>query len=217
MNNKVIISVVVTVIILGGLAGYALFAPKGSQQPSPAPIAATPEPTPTPISGQKSLKELLSLGQSVKCTFSDSMSSVATQGTVYVGNQKMKGDFSSMTGGKTTMSHILVDSPTSYFWTDGSTVGMKMNLSASAMPSASVNNKGVDVDKKMDFKCDSWVVDNSVFTLPKEVKFSELTIPTGTKSSSGSGQVDVKAMQCASCNSLPAASQAQCKAALSCL
>jgi hypothetical protein len=210
MNRKLIISVIVTVLILGGLAGYAVFAPKISQNPNLSSVASS-EPTPTETPAQKSLKDLLSAGQPVKCGFNDSMSPVAVSGNVYISSGKMRGDFTSMTGGQDIKSHMIVDSQTAYLWTDGSASGIKMSLAATA-PGAS--GKGFDADKKMDYKCDPWVVDNSLFTLPKTVKFSTLSIPTSS-GASASGQEN-KATQCSVCDNAPANSKAQCLAALGC-
>ena len=60
-------------------------------------------------SSQKSLKDLIGLGQTQECTFTTEGSS----GKVYIGGGKMRGDFSTTTEGQTVISLMLVDGQTS--------------------------------------------------------------------------------------------------------
>jgi hypothetical protein len=124
---------------------------------------------------QSSLKDLLALGTSQKCTFSDSN----TAGTFYIASGKSRGDFSSTVAGKATATHMIGDGKTSYVWIDGQKQGFKMSLEAAAdqkqanaQPNAS---QGVDMNKKMNYSCEAWTADNSMFTLPSGIEFVDMS------------------------------------------
>ena len=177
-------------------------------------------------SAQQSLNELLASGRSQKCTFTDTTDGGSYTGTVYVGAGKMRTDFDSTVNGQTTKGHMLVEGQTSYTWMDGMMQGFKMSLDADAQADASAEQQTLDPEKKADYRCDSWGVDSSIFNLPSGVTFSDLSsmmpqVPTGggvqgEATGSAGGSTDLKAMQCAACDSLTGDAQAQCKAALIC-
>ncbi len=216
MNRTVLIAIIILVLLVGGGAFYRM---ANRSKPTPVNQVGTqtevsPSTGASGVSAQQSMKDLLASGQSQQCTFSDE---TGNTGTVYVANSKMRGDFNSTVDGKTTASHMIVDQPTAYVWMDGQTDGFKMSLDAVKQPQGSTQS--VDIDKKVDYTCTSWSTDASIFTLPAGIEFRDMgafTVPSGTMQTSGMPATGGTAEQCAACNSLPAASQAQCKAALNC-
>lgn len=183
MKVKVIVIVVLLLALLGG--GY--FMMKGKS------VDSSP----------KSFKDLLALGLSQKCSFDG--------GTVYVANGKSRGDFS-------PNSHMIVDGTTSYIWTDGEKTGFKTTFDLNAQTSANMPtpagtsiSRSFDYDKEANYNCETWISDNSVFELPKEVTFQDFSalIPTPN---SGSGS----SSQCSYCDSLTGDNKTQCLAALNC-
>lgn len=129
-----------------------------------------------PAAKASSVKDLLALGTSQKCTYSDDNSS----GTFYVSGGKSRGDFTASSGTTTTKGHMIADSKTSYVWMDGQRQGYKMSLedvktnaqANSSQPSG--QNQGVDVNKEMNFNCESWTADSSMFALPDGIEFIDL-------------------------------------------
>lgn len=159
------------------------------------------------------LKDLISKGVAQSCTF-DSGSS---NGSVYISGGKVRGDFDVVAGGQTVKSHMLVMDSTSYIWTDGQKTGFKMTFD----PNADTTNKkdtsaytkqGFDPNADNNYKCSTWVTDNTKFTLPSDVTFSSFDIPKGT----GSTTSGSSASQCAYCNALSGDDKTQCLTALKC-
>ena len=194
--------------------------------------------TVSPSSGPTSLKALLASTESTRCTFASSAESADSEGVVYTAGGKMRGDFkiTMKVGipGKITLSHMIVDSQTSYMWSDGMTTGFTM-LRASIenqQPGGAQNaqQSPVAMDEKTDYHCDPWSKDDAEFTPPASVKFSDMSAmmqqvkTPGTKtlrtvSPSGAsvpaGNADLKAMQCGACDQAGDSKDA-CRAALGC-
>ena len=134
--------------------------------------------------GSKSLKDLLASGVAQKCTYTTTMDTGSTEGTTYISGGKIRGDFSTTVSGKTTQSHMISDSKTSYVWTEGEKTGFKTTISEADTSEANSNDTpsnysgsttGADLSQKADYKCAAWVVDGSVFTPPATVKFTDLS------------------------------------------
>ena len=157
----------VAIVALG-----AFFMFKGKTSPSST-NQSNNSTTPVNSSIQTSFKSLLAGGTSQKCTFNDRSTTDATQGTVYVTTGHFRGDFSSVADGKTQQIHMISDGQMSNMWFNGQTTGYKTKFDSSA--SASSQSKGPDTNKDMNFNCSAWSVDSSLFTLPTDVKFTDLT------------------------------------------
>ena len=129
----------------------------------------------------------------------------------------MRGDFTTSTEGKTVTSHILVDGQTSYLWMDGQKMGYKFTVEESDETGNDTNKApagSLDLEKKSDYSCKPWSTDSSLFSLPDDIEFSDMSnimSPSGTQSPDSS-----KAAQCAACDSAPESARQQCKAALGC-
>ncbi len=211
MDKKVIIGIVVAVLVVGG--GIFVASSNKSSQPTPASTSGQQTAT-QPGDSQKSLKDLITAGQSVTCKFSDTAS--GSDGVMYISSGKSRGDFSTTSQGQTMKAHTIADKDSSYMWTDNSATGYKTSLSA-AKPSGSPDkSQGMDPDKKMDYKCDPWSADATMFDLPKGVNFTEMGAMMVQPSASATGTQNSNAAQCAACDSAPAESRAQCRAALNC-
>jgi hypothetical protein len=204
VNKKLLIAIGILLLIVGVGAYFFMSSRLGSTTPTTQQTATSGE-----SSAQKSLRDLIALGESQECLFSTSEES---SGTIYITSGKMRGDFSSTVEGETTISHMLVEDKTSYVWIEGQDMGYKFTHDESAdTQNGTATQQNVDLDQKADYTCKPWVVDSSMFTLPQNIEFkdmSELTGPSGTQ--------DTKAAQCAACDSAPEDAQAQCRAALGC-
>lgn len=203
------IGVIVIVLLLIGFGGYMLFGNRTVSGPTPQASPATQQNQ--PLVGAKSLKELLVAGQPQTCTFSDA----DTSGTVFVGGGKMRGDFTSPVNGVQMGSHVILDGQIFYMWTDGQTQGFKMEFTpseATAGAATKMPKDSFDPDKKVDYSCSGWTIDQSKFVLPASVKFADAKemVPQGSK------MQDSGKDQCAACNSLSGDAAAQCKKALGC-
>ncbi len=210
MNTKIILVIGLLILIGGGI----FFLTKKSSSP----VTTTGNQTGNAIEG--TLKSLLTGGKSVKCTFTNQVEGATSEGTVYVAGEKMRGDFKTNTQGASSNSHMIVDSQFSYIWTDESNQGFKFPVGSEASPGtqgtadegASANNQPINLDEKVNYSCQDWSTDNSLFTLPSNVTFSTFTIP----GASGSPESNQPSNPCAACANLPAEAQQACKTQLNC-
>ncbi|OGD63755.1 hypothetical protein A2160_03715 [Candidatus Beckwithbacteria bacterium RBG_13_42_9] len=222
MNKTLIVVGLVLFLLVGG---GLLLTMKRSAEPTPsqqtAPAAQNNNSNNTGnIEG--TLKSLLSQGKSVKCTYTSKMDSTSSNGTVYVANGKMRGDFQSTSPEITASGHIIVDSQYSYFWSDQSNQGIKMAVGGETVPSPTTqNNQALDLNQPVTYSCSDWTADSSLFTLPKDVTFSTFNLPSlppasGSDSHPASGTVS-PANQCAVCDNIPqGTARDTCKAQLNC-
>jgi hypothetical protein len=219
MNKTVLMAGVgVGAIIILGLGGFFFLNKNKSNSPEQVTQESEAE---TQMAGAQSFKDLMKLSSSQTCTFQDT--ETGSNGTVYGGSGKVRGDFTTQANGQTVGSHVISDGQTVYVWTDGQTQGMKMSLaSIESMTPDTTNKNSVDFDKKVDYDCDSWSVDFSKFELPSGVEFQSMDemmqesmgqpklSPAATSSGSST------APNCSACDNVPAAAQAQCRQAMGC-
>lgn len=207
MNKKIILVGALLLLIAGG---YFMFTKSSKNSPDTSGQSANSAP--------KSLKDLLTAGVAQKCTFSMTQESGNQSGTTYITNGKLRGDFTSQANGKTMETHMIVSGNTSYVWQEGEKEGFKSSFDPSTSVSGSEaqsasTTASLDFNKQGDYKCSAWVVDESMFTPPSDVKFndfSQLMKPT----TSGTGQGE--SSQCSVCDSLSGDDKTQCRTALSC-
>ncbi len=186
--NKTLPWVIAGVAVLGALVLYFTMG-KAPSQPSPA----ANQPTTTgQTSGETghSMKELLAAGVAQQCTFSDTTNNVTTQGTVYVGTGRLRADSTTTDTLHTTVSHTIVLDNRAYVWVDGMPTGFMMSLTGTTQ--APPSQPGVSADKKINYQCSGWLVDQSKFNLPSSVEFMSAgaaapqgTMPTRNPGSTG--------------------------------
>lgn len=216
--KKVILGVIVLLVLLVG--GVLLNRAKPTSEVADSTAAKSLAETQTNSTAEKSsLKSLLAMNKSQKCTFDVESSS----GTNYITGGKMRGDFTAKTGGSTATTHMIVDGQTSYVWMDGQTSGYKMDFSAMQGNSTKgdVNNTGqvnVDPNRDMNYNCTGWSVDNSVFVLPTNIKFADMSAmmdqyqtPPTIAPIPGNTNMD---QMMAACNKLPEPAKTQCLASM---
>lgn len=213
MNKKVLIIVAVVIVVAAGVY-FSLGKNKDGNKESTR-LADDSKMAPT-----KSLKDLVLQGKAMKCSFKNENS----EGTFYVADQKVRGDISASVNGKDFKNHTLIMDKTSYTWIEGEKKGFKMTVSDNAPQTQNLTptqkQEAVNMEAKMNYRCDDWSKDNSYFELPKDVSFSDLSslIPNVNIPSLNQPSNNVKKDNpaCAACDQAPAASRAQCKLALGC-
>ena len=182
--------------------------------------------------GSTSLKELMTGSASQKCEFTTGEAGSTSQGTVYVANGKMRGDFTVTASGKTMVSHMINDGQTFYTWMDGTNTGYKMTVqSMDQNQSMSTSQSGsVDPNAKYDYNCSAWTADSAQFNLPANITFTDMATimqniatptPTPTKSTSKTPtptptQTTSNPSVCGYCDTLGAEQKAQCRVAYAC-
>lgn len=123
-----------------------------------------------------SIANLLTSGKNVNCamTYPDGKGS----GTIYVSGHKMRGDF--MVNAEAmgeVKSSMIQDGEYAYMWSDVDKKGTKFKVAGIGTPSPAANSKteSVDVNQEVDLKCSSWGVDSSMFIVPTDVEFTDMS------------------------------------------
>lgn len=155
MKNKTIIYAVVAVLVVVGIVVLAT----GKKSDSPE-----------AKSGQSSLKELIAMEGSQKCAVTSKNEASESSGEVYVTNGMMKGEFTSLAGGQTVKSYMIIKENKSYIWSDIMPQGFMMEFGAET-PTTGEQNQGMDVNQEYSYECEDWTADNSAFELPTGIQF----------------------------------------------
>jgi hypothetical protein len=171
--NKALIGLVVAVVVIGG--GYYYWQnakTNGFDASKPYAISGevggTASSTAASNTKEMSLKDLLVSTKAQKCTLKVGTLGAGVDGVVYVSSGKIRGDFSSDSAVGKVGTHMIVRDGSTYSWVDGFKAGLK----APVVAGTASKSGGVDVNAKFNYDCGTWSVDNSVFTLPKEITFS---------------------------------------------
>lgn len=225
MNKKIVTVIVVILLLLLLLVGGLYFMKKSPQIAMQNETGKSQNAAQDQVqkpSAMTTLKDLLTSGSSQKCTFEEKSDSFSVSGTTYISGGKVRSDYSSGVGTVMSSGHMITDGKTSYIWTEGQTTGFKMAFDEAnsdgstnttkdktTTPTDTTTSKeGVDPNKAMNYNCSGWSADNSMFTPPANIKFSDLN---SMKSPSTTGN-----NQCSVCNSLSGEEKTQCLSALKC-
>lgn len=175
-QKQLMVAIAVTILLLLGIGGYFLFS-KNQTVPAQNQTSNT-------TSGQESgsamnsLVDLLAGGGNVTCNFdvpSDENGN-SSKGTVYISNGNMRGDFETTQDGKITNMSMIRKGNDNYVWGDGMETGIKMTLSPEDLKTETNEaSKYVDLNKKADYRCNPWGVDQSKLTPPSNVKFTDFS------------------------------------------
>lgn len=217
-KTKIVAGIIVLIVLLGGGAFLMTKKPQPQASTLSAKIEQPEARKVTTETAQGTLKSLVASGKSVKCSFNNNNAtdSAKVSGTVYVSGGKMRGDFKTTSGNSDSVnSHVVVDSQNSYIWTNTNKQGYKFAIADQQQTNTVRKSQGPDMNQTVDYSCQDWSVDSSVFTLPNDITFSSLAIPavpnaTSRGSTGGSNQ-------CAVCDNIPAGSgRDACKSQLKC-
>ncbi len=172
MEPKTLIGIVVALVVVGGGIWYVSGQP--AQIPADGESATTGEET---AEGSGTLADLMKRSGSYKCTVevkpTQANANTESSGTVYVGNGKMRGDFSTVIaamGGKKVESHMITSDGYVYTWSDMMPQGVKVQVSAGEEGTAT--QAGMDASAAVDYHCGPWSVETSRFTVPGDITFT---------------------------------------------
>lgn len=198
MNQQgFIVPLLIAVVIVGVIgAGAVVYF---TRQPAVQPIndideeivqvplsSSTPSVAPqTESSFTGKVTDLLKRGQNLSCTFDRADQTGTISGTVYIASQgqRMRGDFKLTQPDATVIdSHMIRDGQYNYFWTDQLPQGTKIIISEEDIKKAEEQTSTPDtagqqqvLDKDFNYRCRSWSVDTSMFNLPPDKEFVDLT------------------------------------------
>ena len=172
---------------------------------------------------QSTLKDLLSSGIAQQCTFSDKSEDNDISGVMYVDQNRMRGDFTTVVDDKTLISHMMVKDDTSYTWQEGEDTGYMMKYDPDQMmpqdgeeTPTSPQGETVDPDKVVDYKCSPWIVDGSMFNPPSNVEFTDFSSMMQKQPPGQENSGEVMQNPCSACDNLTGDAKNQCLTALKC-
>lgn len=191
MQKNVLIGIAAIIVLFLGGAYFLL----GKSKTTPtAPLTANQANNQQQATEKTSLKDLLAGNRNVSCTTTYPIDEkTSTNGTIFVSGKKMRGDFNVTVSGKNMMTYMIQDGTYVYVWTSDATQGTKMKVDAvekATGDQTQKTNQSFDVNKQVDVKCSNWSVDESKFTPPSNVTFTDLSqmlqkLPTSAVTKSG--------------------------------
>lgn len=174
MGIKAIIIAIVALGVVGGGAYYVTSKNKDDGQRSSDSQSSEQN------DKLASIKGLIEEGRDLQCTFNSTESNGdRISGTVYISNERMRGDFSLETDDNPEYkSNVLQDGTNQYFWEESSKEGVKMkidNVEPSEEQETAAEQQSIDQDRQYDFDCSDWSVDETMFSPPGDVEFTDFS------------------------------------------
>ena len=172
MNKRIVIAVAFILVAVLAVVGYLLTRNNStpiSQQADSRP-SATSQSTPQ-VNNMQSIQNLLASNQSVTCKVSQPEANL--NGTVYVSNNKVRGDFNSKVNGKDVATHTIFSDNTAYVWTDLANQGTKIKIDPNNIP-ATGSAQAANLNTQFNVECQPWTVDSTKFTPPSTINFIAL-------------------------------------------
>jgi len=136
--------------------------------------------------GEEGLKgniyDLLKLNRDIKCTFKSESEDGTTLGVTYVTGGKTKTEVEIKNDDMNIKSYSILDGDWIYTWTSESNQGTKTNLKEmeGVIDEDTDDNTAESSDyynqyHEFDYKCTSWSPDESLFDLPENIEFVDLS------------------------------------------
>lgn len=161
------------------------------------------------------IKDLMSLGQAVKCTFENPDGQ--GKGTVFAQGSKAKTEMEIDMDGQKISMNTLVDGDWIYQWGNSMMGNTKMNIKEMEKLSDQYQEgnqewnpepeQSQSYNQELNYNCSPWGVDDSVFNLPAGVEFTDTTKQI-TKMVDDTQ--NMKQDLCKMCESLPDEAKTEC-------
>lgn len=168
-----------------------------------------------------SIKDILGMGQSLKCVWNQPQDDKEVKGTMYVSDKKFRQMVNFPQEDKNIEINTISDGEYIYTWGgfSGNNQGTKFKIEElnKITPPPVADEKpaeNVDLEKKLDYKCSPWSADQSMFTPPSDVNFVDQMelMNKATEQLKNAGS-DI----CALCDKAPnEEARQQCKASAKC-
>lgn len=135
-----------------------------------------PEPE---LTGFGTMKELFGRGKDLECQITTVDNSVASEGTFFVADQKIRGDFITTSPDLEgdALSSIIIIEDTMYVWTEieGESYGVKSQMQTTEDTDVQTQEP-VSLDERVKYACQKWErVDQSIFIPPSDVMFNDMS------------------------------------------
>ncbi len=171
MMKTIVVIVVAGAIVFGG---YSLYKKNKSENMSQVAnqIESDKLTTEEPAKKKMAFSEFVKQSGSYQCTVKQSMSDFDSNGIVYVNDGRMRGEFETIAEGMNIKSHIIMRDGFVYTWSSAAPkIGFKMAVKTEA-ENVNSQNYSWNPEQIGDYNCSFWSLDESQFTVPKEVTFT---------------------------------------------
>ncbi len=115
---------------------------------------------------------------SYKCEVKQYMSDFENSGTVYINKGNIRGDFSSVAEGRKIDSSFIQKDDYTYNWSSATpNMGVKIAVTTNTESATDAQMQGTyswDAKQIGDYTCGEWVADESKFSIPTSVTFTEI-------------------------------------------
>lgn len=215
-NKQAIIGIIAAFIILVGAGGAFLYSKSSPKSTDSNTTKALDQKN---TSAKNNILGLLKSGKTQKCTFSsEDPNSGSTERTVYLTGNQMRSDISMTINGKSSAINMIRNGNDTYIW--GSSIpnnmGIKMTISQDDLISDTASKNYLDVTQKVDYKCESWTVNSTVFSLPTNIKFSDISGVMQDAIKAKPSTTGSPSSQCSICNSLVGEAKTACLSSFNC-
>ncbi|MEA1925764.1 MAG: hypothetical protein U9M90_00760 [Patescibacteria group bacterium] len=128
-----------------------------------------------------SMQDLMARGKFLKCTYKENLSDGSESEVVmYISGNKVRTEMEINTDtGEAIESHMIIDKDWMYMWNSFTPNGTKMNIKEMSkkedVSDSDVNKGMTNLAKETDYKCRTWIPDNSKFTVPSDIEFMDIT------------------------------------------
>lgn len=124
-----------------------------------------------------SIFTLANSGESYKCTVQTTAQGVTVNGTVYVADRNIRGDFSAKVPVIGAVeAHMIADDTTVYAWTSVLPKGYTfIRTENGAEGSKTIAGQTFDFNQSYSYDCVESTVDSSMFTVPSNITFTAYT------------------------------------------
>jgi hypothetical protein len=131
------------------------------------------------LNGFGTMYDLLAREQNLECQITTIDNSAVSEGTFFVADQKIRGDFMAETPDMegSSVSSVIIADNTMFVWTeiDGELYGVKSQMQT-ATEAEVQTQEPVSLDERVKYSCQNWKpVDQSIFVPPGDVMFQDLS------------------------------------------
>jgi hypothetical protein len=113
-----------------------------------------------------------------KCEVKQAFSDMENNGTVYLNAGNIRGDFSTIAEGRKMDSSFIMKDGYTYNWSSfAPTMGVKVKVNTTTDGDTNTQTSGTyswNAEQIGEYNCEAWTVDESKFTLPSTITFTEI-------------------------------------------
>lgn len=170
--------------------------------------------------GSGSFKNVLGLKKNVVCDVSYIQEGAPSpiSGKVYTNGEKMRANFIMEVEGNGTETNVINDGKEMYIWGKQAQGDMAMKFTIDETIDSSKEQAQFDMNTDVDYSCQNWNVDASLFIPPSNLNFMDTSSMMKQGANGQPSAPDMKAMQCSMCDQVESVEgKAECKAMFACI